>query len=365
MITDWAALVHGCAALEPGESGGVVPQRIPAWARAQVDDPMFRFVASCPTGVVLRFDTTATAARLVMTATTVSAPGVDPARPSVVVRRAGVDTAVAGPAPTIVVVDDAQQVVDIRRQAPQSIELPIAGAGVVEVFLPHDVRVELITLDADEPITAVAGSGPRWTHYGSSISQGLNAVSAVRTWPVAAAVRLGWQLHNLSLAGNAQLDGFAARLIRDTPADLISLKVGINLINADSMRERAFRPALHAFLDTIREGQPDTPIVLISAIACPIHEDAPGPVVAGDDGGARAARRDMEKDAGALTLRRTREILTEVADIREDQNLTLLDGRTLFGENDAHLLYDRLHPDQEGLDLIAERFVSKMRHDEV
>jgi hypothetical protein len=45
-------------------------------------------------------------------------------------------------------------------------------------------------------------------------------------------------------------------MIRDAPADLITLKVGINLVNADSMRERTFRPAVHAFLDTIREGIP-------------------------------------------------------------------------------------------------------------
>ena len=58
-----------------------------------------------------------------------------------------------------------------------------------------------------------------------------------------AAAALDWQLRNLSFAGNAQLDGFAARMIRDAPADLITLKVGINLVNADSMRERALNEA--------------------------------------------------------------------------------------------------------------------------
>ncbi len=36
-------------------------------------------------------------------------------------------------------------------------------------------------------------------------------------------------------------------------------------------------------------------------------------------------------------------------------------GRSLFGDADAQLLYDDLHPDQTGLDLIAERFVAAMR----
>jgi len=361
-MTAWEALVHGCAALEPGEAGGVVPQRLPAWARSQVDDPLFRFVAACPTGVVLRFDTRAAAVRLTMGATTVSAPGIAPTPPLLIVRRGEVEAEVPGPTPTVLVVDADQRIVGTQPQPPQTIEVPIApGDGPVEVFLPHNVRVELVALEADAPVTPAAGAGRRWTHYGSSISQGMNAVSAVRTWPAAAARRLGWRLHDLSFAGNAQLDGFAARLIRDTPADLITLKVGINLVNADSMRERTFRPAVHAFLDTIRDGQADTPIVLISALACPIHEGSPGPVVAGPDGRARAARRDIEKDAGALTLARTREILAEVVAARADARLALLDGRSLFGDADAHLLYDDLHPDQAGLDLIAERFVAAMR----
>jgi hypothetical protein len=44
--------------------------------------------------------------------------------------------------------------------------------------------------------------------------------------------------------------------MRDTPADVISLKIGINLVNTDLLRLRAFTPAMHGFLDTIREGHP-------------------------------------------------------------------------------------------------------------
>lgn len=353
--------MHGCAELEPGRNGGVVPQRLPPHAREQIEDPFFRFVASCPTGVVLRFDTAATGARLRMSATTVSAPGVLPARPKLVVRQDGTQTVVDGPSPSVVRVDAANQVTGIDTRPVESVELPIAGSGATEVFLPHNMRVELVSLEADQPINPVSDDGFRWTHYGSSISQGLNAASAAGTWPIAAAIDLGWRLRDLSFAGNAQLDSFIARLIRDTPADLITLKVGINLVNADSMRERAFRSAVHAFLDTIRDGHPETPIVLISAISCPIHEDAAGPTVTAQDGLAGAARRDIDEDAGALTLARTRDVLTGVVALRADPQLEYLDGRQLFGEADAHLLYDRLHPDQEGLDLIAERFASRMR----
>jgi hypothetical protein len=68
----------------------------------------------------------------------------------------------------------------------------------------------------------------------------------------------------------------------------------------------------------------------------------------------------VEDDSGALTLSRTREIIAEVVRMRADDRLARLDGRELFGPDDVHLLYDGLHPDQTGLDLIAERFVQRI-----
>jgi lysophospholipase L1-like esterase len=146
-------------------------------------------------------------------------------------------------------------------------------------------------------------------------------------------------------------------MIRDTPADLITLKVGINLVNADSMRSRTMLPALHGFLDLIREGHPDTPVILISAIACPAHEHTPGPTV-DRDGTAAGADRALETDDGALTLAETRRIMERVHADRgaADPRLHLVDGRTLLGEQDAGLLGDGLHPTEEGLGLIARRF---------
>jgi hypothetical protein len=41
----------------------------------------------------------------------------------------------------------------------------------------------------------------------------------------------GADLTNLGFGGSALFDQFTARAIRDTPAELISLKIGINLVN--------------------------------------------------------------------------------------------------------------------------------------
>ena len=69
--------------------------------------------------------------------------------------------------------------------------------------------------------------------------------------------------------------------MRDTPADLISVKIGINLVNTDLMRLRAFGPAVHGFLDTIREGHPTTPLLVVSPDPLPDPRGHPRPRAAG------------------------------------------------------------------------------------
>jgi len=174
------------------------------------------------------------------------------------------------------------------------------------------------------------------------------------------------ELINLGLGGSALLDPFTARAMRDTPADLISIKIGINLVNTDLMRLRAFTPAVHGFLDTVREGHPETPLLVVSAILCPIHEDTPGP--SGFDFAALGSGRlafqatgdPAEVAAGKLTLGVIRDELARIVAQRAEQDpaLRYLDGRDLYGEADfAELpLPDRLHPDAAAHRRIGERF---------
>ena len=171
-------------------------------------------------------------------------------------------------------------------------------------------------------------------------------------------------LVNLGFAGSAMLDPFTARTMRDSDADLISVKLGINLVNADLLRLRAFAPAVHGFLDTIREGHPTTPLLVVSAILCPIHEETPGPA-APDFSELAAGRLSFmatgdATDATRLRLSVIREELSRIVAERAetDPHLYYLDGRKLYGEADvAELpLPDRLHPDAATHRLIGRRF---------
>ncbi len=121
------------------------------------------------------------------------------------------------------------------------------------------------------------------------------------------------------------------------------------------MRRRAFAPAVHGFLDTIREGHPTVPLVVVTPLLCPLHEDTPGPL--GPDLDAMATGRvawlatgdPADVARGALTLRTVREELARVVDQRRahDPHLRLVDGLALYGEADAvrRPLPDGLHPD--------------------
>jgi len=375
MTRDWiatpitAGLLRGAAELER-TARGLLPHRLPARARAQCADPQLAMVEAQPSGVRLVFRSRATAIELDTLRTKRVYVGAPP-RPDGVYDLL-VDGVLAG--------QSGGTGGDILRidMAAGSITTEAGPAGTVrfdglpdrdkaiEIWLPHNEATELVALRTDAPVELAAASGRRvWLHHGSSISHGSDAASPTGTWPAVAAARGGVELVNLGLGGSAMLDQFTARTMRDLPADLISLKLGINLVNADLMRLRAFGPAVHGFLDTIRDGHPATPLLVVSPILCPIHEDTPGPTafdVAALAAGIvrfRAAGDPADRD-GKLTLAVIRDELARIVAQRapQDPNLHYLDGRDLYGpaDHDNLPLPDDLHPDAAAHARIGERF---------
>ncbi len=228
----------------------------------------------------------------------------------------------------------------------------------VEIWLPSSGVVEIESIAANQEIFApVPDSRKKWVHYGSSISHCVEAQRPMNIWNVHASRLLDLNIRNMGFAGECHVDGFVARSIANVDADFISLKMGINVVNADSMRERSFVPAVHNFLDTIREKKPTTPIMVISPICCPFHEENPGPTLIGS-AGLYSEPRSHDLSHGALNLPRIRTLLETAVSKREDSNLYYLNGLDLFGPDDVHMMPDQLHPNPDGYRLMGERFAT-------
>ncbi|AEW94349.1 MULTISPECIES: GDSL-type esterase/lipase family protein [Streptomycetaceae] len=342
---------------------GVLPLRLPGWTRAQYPDAFVRGVAEMPAGVRLAFATRARTLELEVHTTVWRFEGEpDAVPPGVFEVYADGEPAgrTAVPACTVWWLTG-------PRASPRVVPGPAAtvrftlppGTEQVELWLPQQTPTELVALRADAEVTAPAPDGRRrWVHHGSSISHCLGADGPTGTWPAVAALRGGVDGVNLSLAGNAMLDPFVARVIRDAPADLISLKAGINIVGRAAFRLRTFGPAVHGFLDTVREGHSDTPLLVISPVTAPALEETPGPAGADGDGMLTALGDPADVAEGALTLGVVREELARIVAERRahDPRLHYLDGRELFGPADVADLPDGLHPNAAATRRMGERF---------
>jgi hypothetical protein len=365
-----ADLLRGALDVEHTEHG-LLPHRLPARARAQNTNAQLAMAEAQPSGVRLVFRTAATAVELDTLRTKRDYTGFPP-RPDGLYDLL-VDGVPAGQASgtggNVLTVDLATWAGEVTSGPVGTVRftgLPARDKDV-EIWLPHNETTELIALRTDAPVAPVPDRDRRvWLHHGSSISHGSDAASPTAIWPAIAALRGGVELVNLGFGGSAMLDPFTARAMRDTPADLISVKTGINLVNQDAMRLRVFGPAVHGFLDTIRDGHPDTPLLLVSPIHCAIHEDTPGPTAPDIEeiGKGRLVFAPMgdpaETPTGKLTLTVIRQELARIVEQRaaDDPNLHYLDGLDLYGPQDAAALPlpDHVHPDAATHHHIGDRF---------
>lgn len=361
-----ATLIRGATDTE-WHDRSLSPLRLPRWTRSRQADQWIELWSAQTLGVRLVARTSASVLELSARITRILPPDATtpPFLASVV---ATIDGAVVATA----MVEDGPLIRTRPDRTAENCEGPDSllrlelGHSVAErevtVWLPHNAQTRILELRSDAPLLVPKpDSRPRWVHHGSSVSHGLEASSPLGPWPQQVARALDLDLTNLSIAGNAQLDPFVARTIAARPADIITLKLGVNTINVDSMRRRAFIPALHEFLDLVREGHPALPVVVITPIGCPAIEHTPGPTRKLADGRYHGTPREIVPGDGTLTLGVVREIVRDVVLDRHktDPNLWFADGLELLGLADEGMLWDGLHPDQSGYDLIASRFVER------
>jgi lysophospholipase L1-like esterase len=220
------------------------------------------------------------------------------------------------------------------------------GTKLVEVWLPQygQTRIGPLLLHGAAIAEPAGGNGDiHWVTYGSSITQCHSAAGPSETWPALVARRLGWDLTCLGFSGECHLDPIAARAIAERPADLISLCLGINVYARASFGPRTLAGQVSGFLQTIRDAHPSVPIVVISPIISPSRETLPNPA--------------------GMTLEDVRDTVTAAVTTLQrhgDARLRLVDGPSVLGPDDAHLLPDGLHPNADGYRLMAERLAPRL-----
>ncbi len=139
------------------------------------------------------------------------------------------------------------------------------------------------------------------------------------------------------------MEPMMARMIRDLPANYLSMKVGINVQGHSSLSSRTFRPAIIGFVQILREKHLETPLAVISPIFSP----------------------PLETNNNAVGFNLTdmrQEVAQAVADLKScgDANVHYVDGLKLFGKNLGHMLPDDLHPNAKGYKLMGQNFVNEV-----
>lgn len=251
------------------------------------------------------------------------------------------------PAPLDVVIDG-QKLITLPlagRDTFQVDDLP-PGAKEIELWLPQFGQFALQELwlnDGADLRMAAEDTRPKWVVYGSSITQCRQAESPTQTWPAIVARRHQLNLTCLGFGGECQLDLMIGRMIRDLPADLITLSLGINIQHGSHMSLRIFRPSIIGFVQLIREKHPTIPITLMSPIYAPVAETIPNAL------GYDLRRARAEVHAAAETLLAA-----------GDPNLHYIDGLHIFGPTYGHLLPDDLHPNAEGYKVYGANFARRL-----
>lgn len=210
----------------------------------------------------------------------------------------------------------------------------LQGEGELTWVDASDRRIGYLPATPGVRVTGVEGNvepaptQPRWLAYGDSITEGWVTSTPAQAWPAVAGRENGLDAINMGYAGAARGEIASAEHVAELPADIITVAHGTNCWTRTPHSAAMVAEVLRAFLDVVRDGHPDTPIVVVSPIVRPDAEDTPNRLGA--------------------TLADLRRAIEDVAGERDD--VELVPGLHLVAPDQ---LPDGIHPGDEGHAAIA------------
>lgn len=233
-------------------------------------------------------------------------------------------------------------------------DLPVVGGSYV-LYLPYLCRAEIVELGVEGRLERVPVRRPRWLAYGDSITHGWCASDPALTYPALASRAFGLEHVNLGFSGTARGEPSAAGTIAELPADVISLAFGTNIYKDPDHTRASWRATFETFLDVLREGHPDTPVLVVTPIyresLSPHDHMAPGTFEKTPSGGGllHDEIRAVEKDVVCEHIR------------DGDAHLALISGLDLIGMDGGRHLADGIHPNDAGLEQMGMVVGSQVR----
>ncbi len=217
---------------------------------------------------------------------------------------------------------------------------PAAADKPATIYLPegmHPLIQSVMPVDGD---IAPAPRQPRWVAYGDSVTQGWIASSPAQAWTAITARKAGLDLVNLGYAGSARGEIVSAEHVAGLEADIISIAYGANCWARTPHSIGMITEGLRGFLDMVRTGHAETPIVVMSPILRPDAEETPNKL-----------------GASLSALRAAMESVVRERIEGGDADLVLIEG---LGVLTAEHLDDGIHPGDEGHKRIAATVVKAL-----
>jgi lysophospholipase L1-like esterase len=201
------------------------------------------------------------------------------------------------------------------------------------IYLPEGMQPVIQSLTAVKGEIAPAPSLPRWLAYGDWTTQGWIASGPSQGWAAIAARKSGLNLVNMGYAGAGRGEIVSAEHIAALTAEIVTIAYGESCWTRIPHSVGMVREGFEAFVDVVRQGHPNTPVVIISPVLRPDAEDVPNKL------GATLA-----------DIRHAIESVTRDRIVGGDYALSLVAGESII---EAGHLADGIHPGDEGHKRIA------------